>query len=97
MISNAIVFSIIISGSALMATFNQAQTAPEQHQNAFTDSTDLIIPGESLKLISSQFKFTEGPAADRAGNIYFTDQPNNTIWKVDTKNNLSLFMDKAGR
>ncbi|WP_333862889.1 SMP-30/gluconolactonase/LRE family protein [Sphingobacterium sp.] len=52
---------------------------------------------DSLKLISRQFTFTEGPAVDRDGNIYFTDQPNNKIWKYNTKGDLSLFMDSAGR
>lgn len=52
---------------------------------------------DSLKLISSQFAFTEGPAVDKDGNIYFTDQPNNKIWKYSTEGHLSLFMDSAGR
>lgn len=49
------------------------------------------------QLISKQFSFTEGPATDRKGNIFFTDQPNNKIWKYDTDGKLSIFMDKAGR
>jgi gluconolactonase len=48
-------------------------------------------------LISSQFSFTEGPAADRQGNIFFTDQPNNKIWEYDTHGKLSVFLDTAGR
>ena len=48
-------------------------------------------------LISSQFSFTEGPAADRAGNIFFTDQPNNRIWKYDTAGRLSVFVENAGQ
>lgn len=52
---------------------------------------------DSLQLISRQFTFTEGPAVNAKGDIYFTDQPNNQIWKYDTNGNLSLFMDKAGR
>lgn len=50
-----------------------------------------------LKLISNQFRFTEGPAADRHGNVFFTDQPNNTIWQYDIHGNLSLFIENAGR
>jgi gluconolactonase len=49
------------------------------------------------QLISKQFSFTEGPAVDKQGNIFFTDQPNNKIWKYDTDGKLSVFMDKAGR
>jgi len=52
---------------------------------------------DSLKLISRQFAFTEGPAVDKVGNIYFTDQPNNKIWKYNTESHLSLFKDSAGR
>ena len=48
-------------------------------------------------LISNEFSFTEGPATDRKGNIFFTDQPNNKIWKYNTKGQLTLFMDNAGR
>jgi len=48
-------------------------------------------------LISKQFLFTEGPAADNKGNVYFTDQPNNAIWKYDTDGKLGLFTNNAGR
>lgn len=57
----------------------------------------LIFEQDSLKLISSQFKFTEGPSVDRDGNIFFTDQPNNQIWKYGINGELSLFMANAGR
>ena len=52
---------------------------------------------EKPKLISKTFAFTEGPAVDKKGNIFFTDQPNNKIWKYDTDGKLSVFMDSAGR
>ena len=52
---------------------------------------------DSLKLISKQFSFTEGPAVNKEGDVYFTDQPNNQIWKYTTTGKLTLFMDKAGR
>jgi gluconolactonase len=57
----------------------------------------LIVPGAALQLISSQFSFTEGPAVDKNGNIFFTDQPNDKIWKYGTDGKLSIFMDKTGR
>jgi gluconolactonase len=57
----------------------------------------LIAPGARLELVSSQFKFTEGASVDKAGNIYFTDQPNNNIWKYDTNGKLTLFKENAGR
>lgn len=49
-------------------------------------------------LISDKFAFTEGPAADQTGNVYFTDQPNDKIYFWDWKTNkIELFLDKTGR
>jgi gluconolactonase len=70
----------------------QAQTKNDDMQ-----SSKIIADGAKLQLISNQFKFTEGPATDKDGNIFFTDQPNNKIWEYDTNGNLSLFLDNAGR
>jgi len=61
------------------------------------DSLKLVKPGAALIQVSKQFVFTEGPAVDRKGNIFFTDQPNDQIWEYDTAGKLSLFMDKTGR
>jgi len=67
------------------------------NHSAGADSVTVVAPGAQLQQISNQFKFTEGPAVDRQGNIYFTDQPNDKIWKYDTAGKLSVFMDKTGR
>ena len=57
-----------------------------------------IEDGAKPQLISDKFEFTEGPASDKMGNIYFTDQPNNRIlkWNAET-DSISLFMEDAGR
>ncbi|WP_316849459.1 SMP-30/gluconolactonase/LRE family protein [Pedobacter agri] len=61
------------------------------------DAQSPIFVQDSLKLISSQFKFTEGASVDKHGNIFFTDQPNDQIWKYDTDGKLSLYMAQSGR
>ena len=61
------------------------------------DSVKVTATGAVPKQISSQFKFTEGPAVNKKGDVYFTDQPNDKIWKYDTDGNLSLYRDKTGR
>ncbi len=58
---------------------------------------DTVLTFDTLHRISGQFMFTEGPARDKYGNIYFTDQPRDQIWKYDTKGQLLLFMYKTGR
>ena len=47
--------------------------------------------------LADGFKFTEGPAADAEGNVYFTDQPNDRILKWSVDGLLSTFLEKAGR
>src|ERR1700722_16259491 len=62
------------------------------------DSGGVVAEGAIRpQLVSRQFSFTEGAAVDRAGNIFFTDQPNNKIWEYTTDGELVLFMDSAGR
>ncbi len=64
---------------------------------AVTQSGLAQVTSDTLRLVGDQFSFTEGPAADRAGNVFFTDQPNNRIWKYGIDSNLSVFMENAGR
>ncbi|TCD08359.1 SMP-30/gluconolactonase/LRE family protein [Pedobacter frigidisoli] len=64
---------------------------------SFAQLTNPIFVQDSLKLISSQFKFTEGASVDKQGNVFFTDQPNDKIWKYDINGKLSLYLDKSGR
>ena len=61
------------------------------------DSIRNVKPGAALVQVSSQFKFTEGPAVNKQGVIYFTDQPNDKIWTYGTDGKLAVFMDKTGR
>src|SRR6476620_10922699 len=52
---------------------------------------------QQATLISQQFTFTEGPARNKKGDVYFTDQPNNNIWKYDKNGALTLFLKNTGR
>jgi len=57
-----------------------------------------IAPGAELKLVAEGFKFTEGPAADPKGDVYFTDQPNDRIlkWTAAT-GKVEPFLQPCGR
>ena len=57
----------------------------------------IIAAGAKVEKLAGGFKFTEGPAVDAEGNVFFTDQPNNRIhkWSVDGK--LSVFHEEPGR
>ena len=55
-----------------------------------------IGPADEVKQLHTGFEFTEGPAADAAGNLYFTDIPNQRIHKLDSQNQLSVFAENSG-
>jgi gluconolactonase len=57
----------------------------------------VVKKGAVLEKLADGFSFTEGPAPDKAGNVYFTDQPNDRIMKWSTDNKLTSFMQPSGR
>ena len=65
---------------------------------AQTREVDAVIaPGAALEKLAGGFAFTEGPTSDAAGNVFFTDQPNNRIMKWSVDGTLSTFLQPAGR
>jgi gluconolactonase len=56
----------------------------------------LIAAGATVEKIADGFGFTEGPAADSEGNLYFIDDPRSKIfsWNVAEKK-LSLFVEHS--
>lgn len=55
-----------------------------------------VRPVGKVVRLHTGFKFTEGPAADAQGNVYFTDIPNNRIHKSDTSGKVSTFLTDSG-
>lgn len=60
------------------------------------DSIPGIGPVGVVRLIQTGFEFTEGPAADSEGNLYFTDIPKNRIHKLDGAGHLTVFAEPSG-
>jgi gluconolactonase len=63
-----------------------------------SQNTSLIAEGAELYLVAEGFEFTEGPAVDKKGDVYFTDQPNDRIvrWNA-ADNSVSDYLKPAGR
>jgi len=57
----------------------------------------VTAPGAKVEKLADGFQFTEGPAADAEGNVYFTDQPNDRILKWTLAGKLETFLRPAGR
>jgi len=56
----------------------------------------VVADGAKVEKLAGGFRFTEGPAADAKGNIFFTDIPNNRIHKWSLDGKLSTFREKSG-
>jgi gluconolactonase len=54
-----------------------------------------IGPVGEVKQLHTNFEFTEGPAFDNQGNMYFSDVQGNKIYRVDSSNQLSVFLDPS--
>jgi gluconolactonase len=58
--------------------------------------TDLLIPGEEWELVGDGYRFTEGPAVNAQGEVFFTDLPDSKIYKIDLKGKVHLFAEDTG-
>ena len=61
-----------------------------------TAQQPLIAPGATIVKLADGFGFTEGPAANSKGDVYFVDDPNCTIhrWSVEDKK-VSVFIEES--
>lgn len=58
---------------------------------------DILIPGEDWKLVSEGHKFTEGPAVNAQGEVFFNDVPESKTFKVGLDGKLSTFLSDTKR
>jgi len=53
------------------------------------------VPSSRTEELTNGFVFTEGPAPDASGNIFFTDIPKNRIHKWSLDSELSTFLENS--
>jgi len=58
--------------------------------------TLILDPDQGWEVASQGHKFTEGPAVDRNGNVFFTDIPNNRIYKIGADGKVTVFKEDTG-
>ena len=56
----------------------------------------VVAAGAKVEKLAGGFKFTEGPTVDAAGNIFFSDIPNNRIHKWSVDGRLTTFRENSG-
>ena len=60
----------------LFAGFGFAQDLPLK---------DLLIDGEGWQLVGEGYKFTEGPAVNDQGDVFFVDVPTSKIYRINVR------------
>ncbi len=73
---------------------NPVMTHPEA---AAERRANFVLPNEPWQLVSSGYQFTEGPAVNEQGEVFFTDIPNSTIHKIDLAGNVTEFATGTGK
>lgn len=73
---------------------------PKPVQTYATPSRQPLVqfldPASHWEQIEGTYGFTEGPAPDGKGSVYFTDITNNRIHKIDPSGKVSLFASDTG-
>ena len=77
--------------SAVMASVVMLSVPPVHAQE---DS--LVEPDATVMRLAGNFGFTEGPAADADGNVYFTDIPSERILKWSPGEGITVFRQFSG-
>ena len=60
------------------------------------EKASVVAAGAKAEKLAGGFRFTEGPAADAKGNIFFSDIPNNRIHKWSLDGRLLTFRENSG-
>jgi gluconolactonase len=56
---------------------------------------ELLIPGQGWELVADGFTFTEGPAVDPQGRLYFTDVFKSKIHRLNDAGQPEVFVDQS--
>jgi len=59
-------------------------------------TTAVLDPDKDWELVSEGHKFSDGPAVDAEGNVFFSDTPNNRIHKIGLDGKVTVFKENAG-
>ena len=70
---------------------------PKAGQSKNQVLTDILIPGRDWQLVSEGYRFTEGPAANAKGEVFFSDIPASKAYKIGLDGKTSVFAEDSKR
>jgi gluconolactonase len=56
---------------------------------------EILLPGEDWKQVADGYKFTEGPAVNGKGEVFFNDVPNSKTYKIGLDGSVSAFISDS--
>ena len=71
-----------------------SKPAAGQHERHFI--TAILDPNSDWEVVSQGHNFTEGPAVDRNGSVFFSDVRSNRIHKIAADGKVTIFKDDTG-
>ncbi|MDB5350771.1 MAG: gluconolactonase [Planctomycetota bacterium] len=66
--------------------------APVKAGGGSSQLKEILIPGEDWQLVADGYKFTEGPAANAKGEVFYNDIPQSKAYKVALDGKVSEFV-----
>lgn len=58
--------------------------------------SDILLANESWQLVGEGYRFSEGPASNPKGEVFFDDGPAGNIWKVSLDGKVQRFAENSG-
>jgi gluconolactonase len=65
---------------------------PVKSGEGSTQLREILAPGEPWRLVAEGYKFTEGPAVNEKGEVFFNDIPDAKTYKIGLDGKVSLFL-----
>jgi sugar lactone lactonase YvrE/enterochelin esterase-like enzyme len=56
---------------------------------------EILIPGEDWKLVAEGYRFTEGPAVNAKGELFFNDVPESKTYRVGLDGKITTFLSDS--
>lgn len=81
---------------ACLAVIFSGRQAAAQQESAGSINSDLVAAGASVTKLADGFVFTEGPAVDADGNVYFSDVRTSKTYKWSVDGELTTFREPSG-
>jgi sugar lactone lactonase YvrE/enterochelin esterase-like enzyme len=56
---------------------------------------EILLPGEDWKLVGEKYTFTEGPAVNAKGEVFFNDVPRSKTYRIDLEGTITTFLEDS--